>query len=122
MLCNPEIVKVSRETEIGQEGCLSVAGYVGMVERALAVIVRGQDVKGRKVRVKADDFLARAFQHEIDHLNGVLYVDLAEQDSVMTLEDYNQMIQEQAEAEAEAEAEQVSEKDAQVTEPASTPV
>ncbi|MBN1640630.1 MAG: peptide deformylase [Anaerolineae bacterium] len=88
VVCNPEIVKASRETEIDLEGCLSVAGYVGMVERASEVVIRGQDLRGRKVRIKADGYLARAFQHEIDHLNGVLYVDIAEGDSVMTVEAY----------------------------------
>ena len=95
VMCNPEIVKASRETEIGQEGCLSVAGYVGWVERAEQVIARGQDLQGKKLQLKAQGYLARAFQHEIDHLNGVLYVDLAEEGSVMTLEEFEQMIKEQ---------------------------
>ena len=95
VMCNPEIVKASRETTVGQEGCLSVAGYVGMVERSEAVTIRGQDIKGRKVRVKADGYLARAFQHEIDHLNGVLYVDLAEEGSIMTVEQYEEWVREQ---------------------------
>ena len=95
VMCNPEIVKASRETEIGQEGCLSVAGYVGWVERAEQVVVRGQDLRGKKNQLKAQGYLARAFQHEIDHLNGVLYVDLAEEGSVMTLEEFEQMTKEQ---------------------------
>jgi peptide deformylase len=66
-----------------------------MVERPEAVTVRGQDIKGRKVRVKADGYLARAFQHEIDHLNGVLYVDLAEEGSIMTVEEYEELVREQ---------------------------
>jgi peptide deformylase len=76
-----------------------------MVERAKEIIVRGQDLKGRKVRIKTDGFLARAFQHEIDHLNGVLYVDIAEEGSMMTVEEYEQMVQEkrdQVEKEKEA--------------------
>jgi len=93
ILCNPDIVKASRETAIGQEGCLSVTGYVGMVERTKQVIVRGQDLKGRKVRVKVEGFLARVFQHEIDHLNGVLYVDLAKEGSMMTVEEFEQTLQ-----------------------------
>jgi peptide deformylase len=92
-ICNPEVVKASRETEVGQEGCLSVAGYVGMVDRPTAVTIRGQDLTGHKMRVKAEGFLARAFQHEIDHLNGVLYVDRAKEDSVMTVEQYNEMLE-----------------------------
>jgi peptide deformylase len=94
VMCNPEVVKESRETEIGQEGCLSVAGYVGMVERPTAVTIKGQDLSGRKMRVKAEDFAARAFLHEIDHLNGVLYVDRAEEDTVMTVEQYEELLQE----------------------------
>jgi peptide deformylase len=106
VMCNPEVVKVSRETEVGQEGCLSVAGYVGMVERPTSAIIRGQDIRGKRLRVKAEGFLARAFLHEIDHLNGVLYVDLAKEDSVMTVEEYEQLIQaQQEEAEAYPEPE-----------------
>ena len=103
VVCNPEVVKVSRETEVGQEGCLSVVGYVGMVERPVEAIVRGQDVHGRKVRIKAEDFLARAFLHEIDHLNGVMYVDLAEEGSVMTVEEYEELFQELRDEEAASE-------------------
>jgi len=101
VLCNPEVVKTGRETEIGQEGCLSVAGYVGYVERPTEALIRGQDVHGRKVRIKAHEFVARAFLHEIDHLNGVLYVDLAEEGSVMTVEEHDAWIQEQRAEEAE---------------------
>ncbi|MFN2131715.1 MAG: peptide deformylase [Anaerolineae bacterium] len=94
VMCNPEIVKASRETEVAQEGCLSVVGYVGEVERPVDVTVRGLDLQGRKMRVKAEGYLARAFQHEIDHLNGVLYVDIAEEDTVMTVEEFQEMMQE----------------------------
>ena len=97
VICNPEIVKASRETEVGQEGCLSVLGYVGLVERPVEVIVRGQDLHGFKMRIKADGFLARAFQHEIDHLDGVLYVDRAQEDSVMTLEAFEELARAQME-------------------------
>ena len=72
--CNPEIVEASGEEE-DHEGCLSVPGYVGQVKRATSVTVKGQDVKGRKIRTKAKGLLARAFQHEIDHLNGMLFID-----------------------------------------------
>ena len=72
--CNPEIVKASGEEE-DDEACLSVPGYYGLVKRATHVTVKGQDAKGRKIRTKATGLLSRAFQHEIDHLNGVLYVD-----------------------------------------------
>ncbi len=75
VVINPQIARASREEEAGIEGCLSVPGYVGEVIRHQAVTVKGQDVKGRKIRVKAQGLLARVFQHEIDHLDGVLYID-----------------------------------------------
>jgi peptide deformylase len=103
VLCNPKIIKASRETQVGQEGCLSVIGYVGEVERAAQVIIGGQDLHGKKVRIKADGFLARVFQHEIDHLNGVLYVDIAEEGSVISLEELEQMVREQRAEKGEEE-------------------
>jgi peptide deformylase len=95
VLCNPEVVKASRETEIGQEGCLSVAGYVGMVERPVQALIRGQDITGRNVRLKVEGYLARAFLHEIDHLHGILYVDKAAEGSVMTIQKYEELVKEQ---------------------------
>jgi peptide deformylase len=95
VLCNPEIVKANRETEVGQEGCLSVAGYIGMVERPTEVLIRGQDIRGRKVRLKAEGYIARVFQHEIDHLHGTLYVDKAVEGSVMTIEQYEEQVAQQ---------------------------
>ncbi len=74
-MVNPEIVKASREIEEGEEGCLSIPGYVGDVPRHCMVVVRGQDRFGRPVRVRARGFLARVFQHEIDHLDGILFID-----------------------------------------------
>jgi peptide deformylase len=74
VLCNPEIVKTVGEEE-SEEGCLSVPGFVGDVRRAAAVTVKGFDRHGKKMRVKAEGLLARAFQHEIDHINGTLYID-----------------------------------------------
>jgi len=75
VVVNPEIAKHSRETETGVEGCLSVPGYVGEVERATEVVVRGLDLDGKRFRLRPRGFLARVFQHEIDHLDGVLYID-----------------------------------------------
>jgi len=75
--CNPEIVKARGEEE-GQEGCLSVPGYVGEIKRAAVVTVKGRDTSGRKIRTKASGLLARAFQHEIDHLDGILFVNRVE--------------------------------------------
>lgn len=74
---NPEIIKRSREMVDGVEACLSIPGYFGRVERHVAVTIRGQDRHGREIRIKARDWLARVFQHEIDHLDGVLYIDRA---------------------------------------------
>ena len=72
---NPQLARRSRETEEGIEGCLSVPGLVGDVERCCAVTVKGLDRRGKPVRIKAQDLLARVFQHEIDHCDGVLFID-----------------------------------------------
>jgi peptide deformylase len=74
-LANPEIVRKSRETEEGEEGCLSIPGVYGYVERAKWVSVRALGRNGRRVRIRAEGFLARVLQHEIDHLNGILFID-----------------------------------------------
>lgn len=76
-LLNPEIVKSSSEMLMGVEGCLSIPGLVGEVERHAAVQVRGLNRHGKPVKLKAEGWLARIFQHEIDHLNGVLFTDRA---------------------------------------------
>jgi peptide deformylase len=77
VMVNPEIVKRSEETEKGIEGCLSVPEIVGEVERAGKVEVRGLNRYGKKMKVRAKGWLARVFQHEIDHLDGILFVDRA---------------------------------------------
>jgi peptide deformylase len=74
-LVNPEIIERSAETQTGPEGCLSIPGYWAEVTRALKVRVRALDRDGRRFTTTAEGFLARAFQHEIDHLDGVLYID-----------------------------------------------
>jgi peptide deformylase len=74
ILINPEIVRRKGEHPVS-EGCLSVPGYVGQISRAESVTAKGLDINGREVRIKADGLLAQALQHEIDHLNGTLYVD-----------------------------------------------
>jgi peptide deformylase len=73
-LANPELIRASGE-QIGFEGCLSVPGYIGEVARAQRVVVRALNRHGKEVRIKGEDLLARALQHEIDHLDGVLFVD-----------------------------------------------
>lgn len=75
VVVNPEIARSSQELVDGLEGCLSIPGYVGEVARHESVTVKGQDFEGRKIRIKAQGFLARAFQHEIDHLSGILFID-----------------------------------------------
>jgi peptide deformylase len=74
ILFNPEIVK-GRGEQIGYEGCLSIPGYIGEVARDEQITVKGLDEKGKAVRFKLDGYLARVFQHEIDHLDGILYTD-----------------------------------------------
>lgn len=76
-IVNPEITRKSAELEIGTEGCLSIPGYLGDVDRHLAITVKGQNRHGQPVTLKLKDWTARIFQHEIDHLNGVLFTDLA---------------------------------------------
>jgi peptide deformylase len=76
-LVNPEIVRISEGTVLGTEGCLSIPGFIGDVERLEQVTVKGQNRHGQPMRVKANGWLARIFQHEIDHLNGVLFTDRA---------------------------------------------
>ena len=73
-LANPEIVRASGE-QVGYEGCLSVPGYIGEVARAEKVTMRALNRNGKEVRIKGEGLLARAMQHEIDHLDGVLFID-----------------------------------------------
>jgi peptide deformylase len=77
VMANPEIVKASEETVLGVEGCLSIPGLVGEVERFSMVQVKGLNRRGQPMKVKAEGWLARIFQHEIDHLNGVVFPDRA---------------------------------------------
>lgn len=87
-VANPEIVRTSDEIADGVEGCLSIPGYVGEVARHETITIKGQDFRGRNVRIKAQGFLARVFQHEIDHLEGVLFIDkLTEPDRIWRVEE-----------------------------------
>ena len=78
ILINPEIVKASEEKVMGIEGCLSLPSLLGEVERHEALQVKALNRHGKYVKFKVDGWLARIFQHEIDHLNGVLFTDLTE--------------------------------------------
>ena len=71
---NPEITKRTGEQEV-TEGCLSVPGYYGEIKRASAVTLKGKDLNGRPIKIKAAGLLAEALEHETDHLNGTLYID-----------------------------------------------
>ena len=73
-LVNPEMVKAEGE-QIGLEGCLSIPGYVGEVKRYMKVVARALNRHGKSVKIKGDALLARAIQHEIDHLDGILFTD-----------------------------------------------
>ena len=74
---NPEIIKASEEKLLGVEGCLSIPNMVGEVARHAAVQVKGLNRHGKPLKIKAQGWLARIFQHEIDHLNGILFTDRA---------------------------------------------
>ncbi len=77
VMLNPEIVKASEEKVMGVEGCLSIPNLVGEVERHETIQVKGLNRRGQPMKVKAAGWLARIFQHEIDHVNGVVFTDRA---------------------------------------------
>jgi peptide deformylase len=72
---NPEIVERSEETDVAEEGCLSIQGVLVPVERPMRITLAGRDENGEDVRFELDDIYARAAQHEVDHLDGVLIID-----------------------------------------------
>ena len=74
VIINPEIVKSDGEREV-TEGCLSVPGYAGEIKRSVSVTVKGLNRQGKAVRIKATGLMAQALEHELDHLDGVLFVD-----------------------------------------------
>ncbi len=78
VMTNPEITRASEDTLVDTEGCLSIPGIQGDVKRFVAVTVKGLNRHGRPMTVKAKGWLARIFQHEIDHVDGILFVDRAE--------------------------------------------
>jgi peptide deformylase len=77
VVINPEIIKASEEKVMGIEGCLSIPGLIGEVERYEALTIKALNRHGKPIKFKVDGWLARIFQHEIDHLNGVVFTDLA---------------------------------------------
>jgi peptide deformylase len=71
---NPVIVERSG-SERGDEGCLSLPGLFGAVDRSLAIVMEGQDLDGEPIRIEASDLLSRCIQHELDHVDGILFID-----------------------------------------------
>jgi peptide deformylase len=74
-LINPEVVKISEETEMMTEGCLSLPGYNGEVKRSTSITVKARDRQGKPIRIKGEGLLAQVLQHETDHINGIVFVD-----------------------------------------------
>jgi len=91
VLVNPEIIKRSEEMVVDVEGCLSLPGLAGRVERHQTVTVKAKNRFGKPLKIEAEGWLARIFQHEIDHLDGVLYIDRAEEVFELTPEDAEQI-------------------------------
>jgi peptide deformylase len=73
-LVNPEVIRAEGE-QVGSEGCLSIPGYIGEVRRAEKVVVKAKNRASKDVRIKAEGLLARCLQHEIDHIDGILFTD-----------------------------------------------
>ena len=101
-LVNPEIVEVSEETQTGLEGCLSLPGEWGIVTRPMRAKVRAQDRCGDWYEYEGEELLARAFLHEIDHLDGHMYTEIAEK--MLTAEELEELLKQEEDA-AEAESE-----------------
>ncbi len=83
ILLNPEIVKATGRQEDPPEGCLSIPHWVGQVPRAAKIVVKARDLDFREIRIRADGMVARALQHEIDHLDGILFTDRVEDKSTL---------------------------------------
>ncbi|MBN1680503.1 MAG: peptide deformylase [Anaerolineae bacterium] len=94
VVANPEIIRKSVDMVDGVEACLSIPGYYGTVERHVAVSVRGIDPEGNPIRIKARNWLARVFQHEIDHLDGILFIDHAKQIWTVEATEYDNLVEE----------------------------
>lgn len=99
VLINPEIVKRQGE-RILNEGCLSIPGYQGEIKRSLWVKVKAKDRQGKDIRIKGEGLLGQALEHEIDHLNGILYIDrLESEDKLFKIEPEEDTEDESAESE-----------------------
>lgn len=100
MLANPEIIRASGQ-QIGIEGCLSIPGWIGEVQRAMHITLKARDMQDKEVRVKAKGFLARALQHEVDHLDGILFIDLVEDKETLRYEPFEDETDEEIEGETD---------------------
>ncbi len=87
VVANPEIIEKSEELAMGIEGCLSVPDLIGEVERHESITVKGLNRHGLPFKIKASGWLARIFQHEIDHVEGIVYTDLTDKIWKPTAED-----------------------------------
>ena len=100
VLCNPEILEMEAEYE-PEEGCLSIPGYVANVKRAMKVTVKARNRRGKEIKIKADRLLAHVIQHEVDHLDGILFVDrLASRDLLRKVPARPEVEEDEATAEA----------------------
>jgi peptide deformylase len=88
---NPEVIKTSREKKEVEEGCLSVRWLYGKVKRAVRVTIKAHDEHGKKLERGASGLLAQIFQHEIDHLNGILFIDKAKEVWEMSEEEIKEL-------------------------------
>lgn len=99
-VCNPEILEMEAEYE-PEEGCLSIPGYVANVKRAMKVTVKARNRRGKEIKIKADRLLAHVIQHEVDHLDGILFVDrLASRDLLRKVPARPEVEEDEATAEA----------------------
>jgi len=99
ILINPELVERSDEEETSEEGCLSVPGPEAPVSRSRKIVVRGKDLEGNEVELSREGLAARVFQHEIDHVNGKLFIDhLSDAERSVTLKEYRKLKKEKEES------------------------
>ncbi|MBI1730531.1 peptide deformylase [Candidatus Acetothermia bacterium] len=98
VLVNPEILTFSEEKQMGPEGCLSIPGPEADVERSQKIAVRALNLDGEEVYIEAEGMLARAFQHEVDHLNGILFIDhLGRAKRQLVLREFEKHLKEESE-------------------------
>jgi peptide deformylase len=103
VMINPRLIERSAEREKGEEGCLSIPGVSAVVDRPARVVVEALDLEGRPVRIEGDGLLGRCLQHEIDHLDGILFIDhLSALKRSMLLKKYRQLQAEEAAKEKDA--------------------